>query len=163
MGRLMIATFLILGWGFYELSGGNDFEPPEVARAQTTALQEAIQIGSSTAQVEEQRVEIESQPPVQLASVAAAPAPRLQVVLEEAAVALTPQAPVVEEEAPTRDIRFVSGNVVNMRGGPGTNYQVLTQLRRGDPVQVLSGTGGWVKLRTEAGQIGWMAERLVTR
>lgn len=160
----MIATFLILGWGFYELSGGTEFEPPEVAEVQTTALQEAIQVGSSTARVEEQRVEIEGQPSVQLASVAATQAPRLQVVLEEAAVALQPPAPeVVEPTAAAPDIRFVSGNVVNMRGGPGTNYQVLTQLRRGDPVQVLSGTGGWVKLRTEAGQIGWMAERLVSR
>ncbi|UWR92003.1 SH3 domain-containing protein [Phaeobacter inhibens] len=29
MSRFVIASFLFLGWGFYEASGGSDFEPPK--------------------------------------------------------------------------------------------------------------------------------------
>lgn len=66
--------------------------------------------------------------------------------------------------AAARDIRTVSGNRVNLRMGPGTNYNVLTSLTRGDEVEVLQQPGnGWVKLKSVKGNsIGWMAEYLVS-
>mmetsp|Transcript_28995 Transcript_28995/g.55613 ORF Transcript_28995/g.55613 Transcript_28995/m.55613 type:complete len:187 (+) Transcript_28995:148-708(+) len=62
------------------------------------------------------------------------------------------------------EIRAVSGNSVNVRGGPGTNYSVVNRLVRGDEVEVLQDPGnGWVKLRpVTGGPIGWMADFLLS-
>lgn len=64
----------------------------------------------------------------------------------------------------TDDIRSVQKSRVNMRMGPGTDYDVLTKLDAGMRVNVLETTGtGWVKLRViDAGRIGWMAETLIS-
>ena len=60
----------------------------------------------------------------------------------------------------TADIRSVNGNRVNLRGGPGTDYGVVTKMGRGDMVEVIQDNGdGWVKLRSvDGGSEGWMAE-----
>lgn len=62
------------------------------------------------------------------------------------------------------DIREVTGNRVNLRGGPGTDYNVVDKLVRGARVEVLDDIGdGWVKLQVEeTGRIGWMADFLLT-
>jgi hypothetical protein len=62
------------------------------------------------------------------------------------------------------DIRTVSGNSVNVRGGPGTEYDVVTQLTRGDSVEVINDSGdGWVQLRPlNGGPVGWMADYLLS-
>ncbi|HKK97130.1 MAG TPA: SH3 domain-containing protein, partial [Marivita sp.] len=77
-------------------------------------------------------------------------------------VAVETVEPVVE--APERDLRFVDGDRVNMRGGPGTDYEVVGKLLRDDMVEVLEDSGnGWLHLRdTASGQEGWMADWLVT-
>ncbi|MFU1477452.1 SH3 domain-containing protein [Roseovarius sp. C7] len=66
------------------------------------------------------------------------------------------------DQAP--DMREVTGNVVNMRSGPGTKYGRLDQLKRGAPVEVLEDMGnGWLRLRVEdTGRVGYMAARLVS-
>ena len=62
------------------------------------------------------------------------------------------------------DIRSVSGNRVNVRGGPGTEFDVVSKLGRGDDVEVLQDNGdGWVLMRPlEGGPEGWMADFLLT-
>ncbi|MBU2999445.1 SH3 domain-containing protein [Roseovarius nubinhibens] len=62
------------------------------------------------------------------------------------------------------DMREVTGNVVNMRSGPGTKYGRLDQLNRGAKVEVLEDMGnGWLRLRVEeTGRVGYMAARLVS-
>lgn len=62
------------------------------------------------------------------------------------------------------DIRRVAGDLVNMRAGPGTDYQQLAQVTGGTPVEVLeTADNGWVRLRTlDSGNEGWMADWLVT-
>jgi hypothetical protein len=66
----------------------------------------------------------------------------------------------------TDDIRSVQKSRVNMRMGPGTEYEydVLTKLDAGMRVNVLETTGtGWVRLRViDTGRIGWMAETLIS-
>lgn len=61
------------------------------------------------------------------------------------------------------DVRSVSGNRVNVRGGPGTNFSVVNQLVRGDQVEILQSPGnGWVQLRPiDGGTVGWMADFLL--
>ena len=67
------------------------------------------------------------------------------------------------DEVRVREMRSVTGNRVNMRNGPGTNYSVLARLDQGDLVEVLQEPGnGWVKLRvTDSGRVGWMADFLL--
>ncbi|MGC3938381.1 SH3 domain-containing protein [Roseobacter sp. EG26] len=64
-----------------------------------------------------------------------------------------------------QDIRLVNATAVNMRGGPGTNYGVVTRLDRDTQVEVLRDDGtGWVKLRPVAGgPEGWVADFLLSK
>jgi hypothetical protein len=63
------------------------------------------------------------------------------------------------------DIRSVARTNVNLRGGPGTDFEVVSQLTEGDRVEVLDDPGnGWVQLRpVNGGPVGWMADFLLTR
>lgn len=62
------------------------------------------------------------------------------------------------------DIRSVTGNSVNMRAGPGTDFDVVDRLNRGSEVEVLQDPGtGWLELRAvESGVTGWIADWLVS-
>lgn len=62
------------------------------------------------------------------------------------------------------DIRSVTGNSVNMRAGPGTDFEIVDRLTRGAEVEVLQDPGtGWLELRAvESGITGWMADWLVS-
>ncbi|MEM9309540.1 MAG: SH3 domain-containing protein [Pseudomonadota bacterium] len=64
----------------------------------------------------------------------------------------------------TLNIRRIKGTRVNMRSGPGTDYDVVDQLLQNTQVEVLTDTGtGWVELRTlEGGTTGWVASFLLT-
>ncbi|WP_299680235.1 SH3 domain-containing protein [uncultured Roseobacter sp.] len=70
----------------------------------------------------------------------------------------------VNAAADPRDLRSVSADRVNMRGGPGTRFDVVTQLQRDTRVEVLQDDGsGWVKLRpVDGGPEGWIADFLLT-
>lgn len=80
--------------------------------------------------------------------------------VDRVTLAATPDADIAQ---PMRDIRLVTGNIVNMRGGPGTKYDRIAKLRKNDEVIVLRDPGnGWIKLRVvETGRVGWMADWLV--
>ncbi|MEQ6249043.1 SH3 domain-containing protein [Sulfitobacter sp. HNIBRBA3233] len=62
------------------------------------------------------------------------------------------------------DVRIVSGNRVNVRGGPSTDYGVVGKLARGDEVRVIEDNGnGWVRMESlDTGEEGWMADFLLT-
>ena len=45
---------------------------------------------------------------------------------------------------------FLTGRVVNVRTGPGTNYKVAASLKRGDVVRAAYRKGNWVKLTGRA-------------
>ena len=189
MNKFVLIAFAFMGFAFYELSGGSDFVPGNnsltvfapappvvaasvvdrhavVARADTTAVdtQRVDPVSAPVAEV----VEVEqptAQPDilqgVALASVAAPvePAPIPEPVVEAVAEPEPEPAPVVEP-----DLRFVDGDRVNLRGGPGTDYAVVGKLLRDDMVEVLKDEGnGWLHLRVSAtGDEGWMADWLLT-
>lgn len=76
----------------------------------------------------------------------------------------TPLAEPVTLASVSGDIRTVSGNRVNVRGGPGTDFGIVSRLVRGDAVEVLQDDGnGWVLMRPVDGDVeGWMADFLLT-
>jgi uncharacterized protein YgiM (DUF1202 family) len=70
-----------------------------------------------------------------------------------------------QETLPAYDqnLYVVVGNLVNVLGGPGTNFDVVGKLTRGTEVEVLAENGdGWVEMRSVDGAtLGWMADFLL--
>ena len=191
MLRFMVITFLLLGWGFFELSGGTDFVPPQREEAPLNALMQQVAADEGaevTRASAAQTVTILGEPTVQPAAGAVAPAVREVPTAANpstlasfgqlaptappepetpaaAATAVAPAEPVEEVPtlATTLDLREVTGTRVNMREGPGTNFNVITQLVQGDQAEVLeTSANGWVNIRVLAtGEEGWMAARLM--
>lgn len=148
MSKFIIGTFLMLAFGFYELSGGSDFEPD---------VRPLEQIAVSTKSLE--AVPFDA-PVVTRAAVETAPLAAIEEI--EVVTASLEVAPTVAEIP--ADLREVAGKRVNMRSGPGTNYDVLDTLTRGMQTEVIEvNDDGWARVRvTTTDQIGWMAERLLT-
>ncbi|MFA8386556.1 MAG: SH3 domain-containing protein [Pelagibaca sp.] len=175
MNKYILIAFAVMAMAFYELSGGADFEPGDTSlvvfadpKPSVVAPQPRPEIvarsdngGSVLTDIAPARAVIE--PVVTDAAVTVTPA-----ALETEMVVDAPgQAAAPAEEVLTiaqRDLRFVDGDRVNLRGGPGTDYAVVGRLVRNDMVEILQDEGnGWLHLRaTETGDEGWMAERLVT-
>ena len=84
-----------------------------------------------------------------------------ELALEDVAVAVEEEVAAAE---PIADIREVTAARVNMRNGPGQNFNVVAKLNSGEKVEILQDPGdGWVKLRVaESGRVGWMADFLLT-
>ena len=54
----------------------------------------------------------------------------------------------------------IKGSVVNMRSSPGTGSQVLWELERGYPLQVLQRKGSWLQVKDFENDKGWVARAL---
>ncbi|WP_299368218.1 SH3 domain-containing protein [uncultured Tateyamaria sp.] len=200
MARFIFVTFAFLGWAFYEMSGGADFDPEEtrLARIDPPALVEEEKLDTVIVQAAPAPVpENVTRVALNLTSVddVLRPAPTLRATparatqVQEAVVteAVSEAAPTIilpslvtgaavitpvefgEDGAQSAltaqapDLRSVTGNRVNVRGGPGTGYSIVTRLTRGDQVEILQDPGdGWVKLRpVSGGPVGWMADFLL--
>ena len=75
-----------------------------------------------------------------------------------------PTAPDPEPRSQSGNLRQVAGDLVNMRTGPGTEFEPVGRLTRGTQVSVLAEPGnGWIMLEVPAtGETGWMADWLLT-
>lgn len=189
MIRIMLVTFLFLGWAFYELSGGSEFEAPEVASV--TTLEQFDVADLPAEEPSAIRARVTPQPDIAITDQPAtgvdarenadenanedAVAQAADTAVETAVTEVSLNVPgSTELGAPQEtnandpvngDLRRITGNRVNMRSGPGTNYPVVTQLRRDQVVELLQDPGsGWVKLRAEdGGSVGWMAKRFTAK
>ena len=193
MTRFIVLTFGFLAWSFYEMSGGADYRPMVQASAATVTQDTEVEVASAPAAVSTRSSEepvsnaakfilasasdsTEAAPEVQTAA-ATAPMSDEEAVKAELASekpAMLGNVEVEKTEAmaftstdaadDTRDLREVTGNGVNLRAGPGTGFDVATQLSKGTRVEVLDAPGnGWVYLRTVEGRQfeGWMADFLL--
>lgn len=59
-------------------------------------------------------------------------------------------------------VAYVSSSVVNVRSGPGTNHSLVTQVRLGDIVRVVSEQGDWCKVILAHGKEAWIYKPLLT-
>ena len=170
----MLFTFAALAVAFYELSGGSDFEPPAPRGAEQNALrarvaQEEIELQSRSAQATEVVLTTEEELAPALVGVATLEdvADAAEESAQEAIEAAVTEsvAALLEEEADAApaDLRVVTGDRVNMRAGPSTEFGVITQLVRGQEAEVLQDPGtGWVEIRVSgSGEVGWMADWLM--
>jgi uncharacterized protein YgiM (DUF1202 family) len=178
----MVLTFILLGWVFFEFSGGADFvpetrpvaasdpvqsDPETVTRADTaelSAIPAAVSQPATTAKLAATAVAAVAVP-----AAVPAPAPAPMAVPEPATVQPAPAFVSLSQPQPVvpgaADLRFVEPELVNMRDGPGTDYAVADKLSRGTTAEVLESDGnGWVRVHIIAtDQIGWIAERLLTK
>lgn len=59
------------------------------------------------------------------------------------------------------EIVVVQGDVVNLRSGPGTNYQITSKVTRGTRLELLGKSGDWYKIAYAGGKTSWIAGWLV--
>jgi SH3-like domain-containing protein len=64
---------------------------------------------------------------------------------------------------PATQMVSVKGSILNMRSGPGTNTEVLWELQRGYPLQVVQRKNRWVRVKDFEGDTGWVAASLTGR
>ncbi len=59
----------------------------------------------------------------------------------------------------------VNADVANIRSGPGTNYEVLWQVEKYTPLQILDTdkTGTWYYIKDFEGSIGWISKNLMSK
>jgi hypothetical protein len=73
-------------------------------------------------------------------------------------------APLPTPPAPARGV--TNAGDLNVRRGPGVNNESIGSLPKGVPLEVLdkasNGATGWLRVRTPAGHVGWVAGRFVT-
>ena len=55
----------------------------------------------------------------------------------------------------------IKGDNINVRTGPGTNYQVSMELFRGYPLKVLASQGDWLKITDYENDGGWIHSSLI--
>jgi SH3 domain protein len=61
------------------------------------------------------------------------------------------------------DRSYVSDRLIlSLREAPNSNSRILGSIRTDDPVEVLEESGRYVRVKTEAGEQGWVAGRYIT-
>lgn len=80
-----------------------------------------------------------------------------------AATCLMALATPLTQAQPAQQMVSVKGSMLNMRSGPSTNTEVLWELQRGYPLQVLQRKNRWVEVRDFEGDTGWVAASLTGR
>ncbi|MBV2359811.1 SH3 domain-containing protein [Thalassococcus sp. CAU 1522] len=187
MFRLVVITFGVLGWSWFELSGGTDFEPgengvtllarvdapeiadevPQVARATGAEGLTAI-AGAAPAKLvfpsSVKHLSAQTLPAASADKLAPLAGEEIEIEIVAARVVTSAAIAGVTSADAEPDLRLITGSRVNMRNGPGTDYSVVGRLVRGDQVEILQNSGdGWVKLRALKGnRVGWMSARFVT-
>lgn len=56
----------------------------------------------------------------------------------------------------------VKGTTLNMRSGPGTNTQILWELKKGYPLEVVKRQNKWLQVRDFEGDSGWVFSSLTS-
>lgn len=167
MPKLIVVSSLMLFWAFYEMSGGADFEPKsQVAEIEVPKAEPAPALQIAPASIVEASFEVVETTPLPPAAPVPAPTPVFyaEPVIIPAPAAAVPEPVAVTEPAAPVDLRYVSGNRVNLRAGPGTQHAVLATLPRGTATAFIEANDdGWVKIRMQdSDQVGWMAARLLS-
>ena len=80
-----------------------------------------------------------------------------------AATCLMALGTVPAQAQPAQQMVSVKGSILNMRSGPSTNTEVLWELQRGYPLQVVQRKNRWVQVRDFEGDAGWVAASLTGR
>ena len=173
MNRFIVLSFLVMAWGYYEMSGGSDFVPETrpVILAEVEATTEVLEVVAEDTTLD--AVEVVTRADTEsLDAIDAVERPTPDAISVDTATIVEAipepvELPVSVEDALRdivgTDLREVTGDLVNMRDGPGTDFSVIDKLSRGSIVNVLeAGTDGWVRVEVETtGLSGWMSDQFL--
>lgn len=206
MVRFILISFAFLGWSFYEMSGGADFDASAIKQARLEAAKPAPVIAQKKIYTQPElvvvaaapKVVVDTDPPVardvtrvslNLTSLGDVTGSSNSGFVSQSNDVVPQNASLVTSSADTPaiipslidptdgvsdvteatagisdDIRTVTGNRVNVRGGPGTDFGVVSRLVQGDEVKIVQNDGnGWVRFEPlDGGTGGWMAEFLLS-
>ena len=164
MRTFILLSFVLLGVGFYELSGGSDFEPVERQVFDVSFADQGNGVQLQAVSAPASRV---IEPVVTTVALDAQRSSNAnEAVIVQISSKNIDQAPEPQvQPGPQIEMATVTGSAVNMRLGPSTQYGVVSTLRRGTEVEVLEmASNGWARLRVvENGQVGWMSARFVAQ
>lgn len=168
MYRFMILTFVFLGFVFFELSGGSDFDADAVRAARVEPSAQLTKPDGDVVRVAlnlTSNAQITPKPAGATGAAWQAAPTFTQEIRPQSNTRTTTTAGSAPFIAPNADVRRVTAARVNVRDGPGTDYSVINSLGRGTEVEVLTTYGnGWVQLRPVAGgTVGWIAESLLSK
>ncbi|MBO5537205.1 MAG: SH3 domain-containing protein [Clostridia bacterium] len=66
--------------------------------------------------------------------------------------------------AASATLYYVTGNRVRVRSGPGTDYDIVSHLDRGDKIDVISTSGGWARMTLYSGSDeGYISTKYISR
>ncbi|SDZ38084.1 N-acetylmuramoyl-L-alanine amidase [Jannaschia faecimaris] len=72
----------------------------------------------------------------------------------------------LERGRPATGLLFVAHSddgYLNLRGGPGTNHEIVRRMYPGDRLEALDRRGRWVQVRHVSGAVGWAYDAYLTR
>ncbi len=187
MKRFIFVTFIFLSWAFYVASGGADYKPrpgslqarvveptPEPIRTLSDLLPDSgdAPVTRTVTSLADLDLRKSGDTQVALASVqtgdqAIENSEELELAGTDpekvAALTLDTDDAVAEVTEPS-DIRLVTGNIVNMRSGPGTIFERVGKITKGMEIEVLEDPGNsWVSILVlDTGETGWIADWLIT-
>jgi uncharacterized protein YgiM (DUF1202 family) len=84
----------------------------------------------------------------------------VQVSFAEPNLAMTEE-PVATVESNEVYLGQITGDEVNIRSGPGTNYYICQKLNNGDRVKVLGGQFGWSRIEPPTSSFSWVSKQYV--
>ncbi len=173
MNRFIVLSFLVMAWGYYEMSGGADFVPESrpVLMAEAEDTPEVVEVVAEDTTLD--AVEVATRADTEsLDAIDPVESPTPDAISVDTATIIEAipepvEVPVSVEDALRdivgTDLREVTGDLVNMRDGPGTDFGVIDKLSRGSIVNVLeTGIDGWVRVEVETtGLSGWMSDQFL--
>ena len=78
------------------------------------------------------------------------------------ALATLAMLPMATNNAHSATIGTVTASSLNVRSGPGTNYHILTTVKKHDKVNILQSSNGWYKIETTSGKQGWASSSYIS-
>lgn len=63
--------------------------------------------------------------------------------------------------ADTLYVKQTHDGYLNLRSGPGVKFDILQRMYPGDRVDVLEASGTWLRVRHEAGRMGWTSGKFL--
>ncbi|MFN8484909.1 MAG: SH3 domain-containing protein [Anaerolineae bacterium] len=85
-----------------------------------------------------------------------APAPRNQRAPAAQDEPTPTPAPTAAPEASSDSRATVLADVLNVRAGPGLNFNVVEQVQQGENLNLLQNLGAWLQVRTPSGAVGYV-------
>jgi len=61
-----------------------------------------------------------------------------------------------------QEYKYVNTHGLNVREGAGTNFEIVDEVHRGDKVEEISKEKGWIKIRTEKGNEGFVFSKYLS-